>query len=318
VKYGPGLGPGHAGLGESLTLELGGGRRLGYAVFGAADGAPFICWHGAPASRLMFKAAGAAALKHGLKLIAFDRPSAGLTSPHPELTIEARIADAAALVAALGLDQFGLIGISGGGPYAAHMATLFGRRITALALISPVGPLDDPIVKSGLSLNHQRFFLGLPRWQRPLRLAAGISRHAFLASPFLNHRVSLAMLHPADRSILRQPWVRDSLIEMTREALRQGAGCGIDDLTIYSRPWQTDLTKIAAPAMLWQGLADTIVPPVSALALGARIPGCEIRKISDAGHFWIYDHIDEVLGVVGVLARNRDIRIVTPKPADRT
>ena len=43
----------------------------------------------------------------------------------------------------LGLERFGLIGISGGGPYAVATAALAGRRVSALALVSPVGPLAD-------------------------------------------------------------------------------------------------------------------------------------------------------------------------------
>jgi pimeloyl-ACP methyl ester carboxylesterase len=280
---------------EQLTLRLRDGRQLGYAQFGAADGHPVLCWHGAPASRLMYKIAHTQASQRGLRLIAFDRPGAGRTSPHPSRTLTARLRDAEDLVTHLNLARFALLGISGGGPYAAAMAAALGDRITALALVSPVGPLNDPDVTPKLSAPFRRLFLELPKRPRALRIGAAVARLTFLAAPALNQRVSARLMSRADRPILQQPWVRASLIEMTREAFRQSASCGVDDLTLYSEPWRIDLDRITAPTILWQGLADAIVPPISALTLGARIPGCDVRQIPGAGHFWVYDHMDEIL-----------------------
>ena len=42
------------------------------------------------------------------------------------------------------LSHFGVAGISGGGPYAAACAALLPSRVTAAALINPVGPLCPP------------------------------------------------------------------------------------------------------------------------------------------------------------------------------
>jgi pimeloyl-ACP methyl ester carboxylesterase len=293
---------------ERLLLALKDGRQLGYAEFGDVSGQPVMCWHGAPASRLMYKAADEHAKRHGLRLIAFDRPGAGLTSPHAHLTLDARLDDARALVAHLKLDQFAIIGISGGGPYATAMAVEFGTRISSLALVSPVGPLADPDVVPKLTAAHRRFFLGLPKHQRVLRSGAHLARAAFRLAPHANHVAASWGLPAVDRAIVRQSWVEASMIEMTHEAMLQGANCGVDDLTIYSRPWTLDLSRISAPTRLWQGMADGIVPPVSALTLGSRIPGCDVRQIAGAGHFWIYDHIDEVLGEICAPIASRSSR----------
>jgi pimeloyl-ACP methyl ester carboxylesterase len=268
---------------------------LGYAEFGAPGGYPVLCWHGAPASRLMYKIAGDNAARHGLRLIAFDRPGSGLTTPHRKLTLQARLQDAAALVAALELDRFALLAISGGGPYAVAMAAQGCDRISALALVSPLGPLNDDGVRPHLAKRYQRFFLGLPQWQRALRAGANVSRRAYLAAPALHHRLSAAVLPASDRQIVRKTAVRASMIEMMRETFRQGSDCGPDDLTIYSRPWADNPARITAPSFVWYGLADTIVPPISPRTLAARIPGCEVREIPDAGHFWVYDNIDAVM-----------------------
>ena len=67
------------------------------------------------------------------------------------------------------------------------------------------------------------------------------------------------------------------------------------DLRIYSRPWNVDYAAIRARTVLWQGLGDTIVPVEVALGLGELIPGSRVVSIPNAGHFWIYDNIENVL-----------------------
>jgi fermentation-respiration switch protein FrsA (DUF1100 family) len=47
--------------------------------------------------------------------------------------------------------------------------------------------------------------------------------------------------------------------------------------------------------LLWQGTADNNVPVAASLRLAEIIPGCELFRIEGAGHYWIFDHVEEVL-----------------------
>lgn len=297
-------------MAESRLVTLRSGRRLGVIEFGAPDGLPVLALHGAPASRLMFDVADAAAREQGLRLIAFDRPGYGLSPLDYGATLHSRTQVFAELPDALLLDRFAILGISGGGPYAVALAAHLGHRVTALALVSPLGPLADVASRSAvnpahLSVAHRTFFLDLPRHPWLLRINAEIAARSFRVAPRLFASAFTHLLPQTDRTILAREDVTRSMIAMTMEASRHGAQGGIADLEIYSEPWDVDYSAITAPARLWQGTADVIVPVQVALRLATLIPTCELTTIDGAGHFWIYGAIPETLQAIRSLASSR-------------
>lgn len=295
------------GEGDSRLVTLRSGRRLGVVSYGDPDGLPVLALHGAPASRLMFDVADAPARACGVRLIAFDRPGYGLSPLDYGATLKSRTEVFAELPDALGLDRFTLLGVSGGGPYAVALAAQLGARIRALALVSPLGPvaelcdraLPDPLP---LSMSHRALFLDLPRHPWVLRANAEIAVHAFRAAPKIFASAFSHLLPQSDRDVIARDHVMGSMIDMTMEATRHGIQGGIADLEIYSEPWHVDYQKVTAPARVWQGTADSIVPVQVALKLGEMIPGCDVTRLEEGGHFWIYNAIPDVLSQVATLS----------------
>lgn len=289
--------------GKDRTLKLPSGAMVGLAEYGDPAGRPVLALHGAPACRLMFLPAEVEARRRGLRLIAPDRPGCGLTPLDTAPTLASRTDWHLSIADALGLEKFAILAISGGGPYATALAARAGRRVTAMALVSPVGPLRDYVadmrsVAAPLKVSQRAFFLGLP--ERAWLLSAGGRAVAavFKAVPRLVGVGFARALGGADRVILSRPDVTEVMLAMTAEALRNGHGGGVADLTIYSRPWSVNFEDVTAPSVLWQGTADKVVPPVAAAYLASRLPGCRFVSLEGAGHFWIFDHIPEVLGEI--------------------
>ena len=292
---------------KSRIVTLRSRRRLGVAEFGDPDGVPVLAFHGAPASRLMFDVADATARRCGLRLIAFDRPGYGLSPLDYGASLQSRTEMFAELPDALGLDRFALLGISGGGPYAVALAARLGQRVTALGLVSPLGPVADVADRSlpnrvPMSAAHRAFFLDLPRHPWVLRANAQVAVRSFRAAPKFFASMFTHLTADTDRSILARPEVMDSMIAMTLEATRYGVAGGVADLEIYGEPWHVDYDAITASARVWQGTADTIVPPAAAYKLAKLVPKCTLTRIKGAGHFWIYDAIPDVLSELPRLA----------------
>ena len=283
-------------MSEARTLRLPSGRTLAYAEYGDPLGRPVLALHGAPASRIMFTIADQAARSRGLRLIAPDRPGYGATPPdRGPRSLSAIAADMEGLADALRLERPGLIGISGGAPYAVATAARLGRRAAALALVSPMGPLAGGRDARVLTTGHRCFFLALPRHRLMLRIGARGAAAAFHAAPGTTAALFARLLGPADRAILAKPAARAALIDFTREALRQGVDGAIADLTAYAAPWDADPAAVMAPTLLWHGTVDRVVPEAAALRLAELIPGCRLQRLEGAGHFWIMQHTDEVL-----------------------
>lgn len=292
--------------GTSRVVTLKSGRRLGVAQFGDPDGIPVIALHGAPASRLMFDVAESHARAAGLRLIAFDRPGYGLSPLDYGANLSSRTETFAELPEALGIERCAILGISGGAPYAVALAARLGRQVTALGLVSPIGPVAD-LVCSGpdalqITTAHRWFFIDLPRHPWVLRLNAEITARSFRLAPKFFASMFLHVLPKADREILERPDVQTSMIDMTMEATRHGISGGVADLEIYGEPWHVNYGTLTAPTRLWQGTADNIVPSNVACKLAELIPNCSLTKVDGAGHFWIYNAIADVLAELRALA----------------
>src|SRR5215467_2052963 len=96
-------------------ITLRDGRRLAYSVAGPEDGFPVLYFHGAIGTAV---AIGAAVEALGLRYICVNRPGFGGSDLAPGRRMLDFADDIEQLADALGLDQFAVVGVSAGGPYA--------------------------------------------------------------------------------------------------------------------------------------------------------------------------------------------------------
>lgn len=78
------------------------------------------------------------------------------------------------------------------------------------------------------------------------------------------------------------------------ESYRQG-GIGSWYDAMIPGSWPIPLEEISTRVHLWQGEEDISVPPAMGRYLADRIPDCEATFIQGAGHFWIFEHMPEML-----------------------
>lgn len=302
-------------------LRLPDGTQVGVAVYGDPAGLPVLAFHGTPASRLMYRKGDAAARKLGLKLIAADRPGYGLSPLDRNGSLASRTAMHVAIADALALDRFALVGVSGGGPYATALASRLSRRITALALVSPMGPVADYVAAGlpRLPLLQRRFFLNMSQRRWLVKPGAALGVAAFRAAPRAFAHLFKTALGGDDRRVLSDPGVLDGLIDMTEEAVRTGAGGAVADFRIFGQPWHVDYAAITAPTTVWAGTADKVVPVPVCVYLARRIPQGRLLTVPGAAHFWILEHVSEVLAQVRAMADNTDAsRPEPPSPTPST
>ncbi|MFV0298017.1 MAG: alpha/beta fold hydrolase [Hyphomicrobiaceae bacterium] len=282
-------------------LSLPDGRRLGWTTFGDPGGRPVLAFHGTPACRLLFSPADDVARRLGLCVIAPDRPGFGVSDPQPGRTLADWSRDTSHLMDHLRIGRAPVVAISGGGPYAVGVAAHLSERISGLALVSPLGEIGAPSDKVHLSRAERGFFLGLPKVPRLLRRGARMTRAAFLAAPEVSFSMFAATLSSADRRVFSVPATRRAMIAMTREAVRQGVDAPLADMAIFSKPWGLDLGAIRTPAVLWQGTADKVVPAAFTFDFADRLGDCRVHELEGQGHFWVFEHIEEVMRAVADL-----------------
>lgn len=248
-------------LRSDLRIELAGGSEVGYAEAGDPGGPPVLHLHGTPGSRLevCLPAARRAAEKLGVRLVGLDRPGMGL-STFRRFAIRDYPGMVRDFADALGLGQFAVIGVSGGGKYACACAWQLPDRITRAALVSSTCSFDLPGARATANKEDRLVYAAARRspWLlRPLfaKLARDVRRDpAALFSAFPG-------FGSADQQILADDDFRQAFTRDLAEAFRQGGRGLALDYTLEARPWGVPLGQIRVPVEVWHGEDDRLVSP---------------------------------------------------------
>ncbi|WP_281196813.1 alpha/beta fold hydrolase [Microtetraspora niveoalba] len=255
------------------------GRVLAVEEWGVPDGIPVLYTHGTPMSRLARYPDDSLFTEMGVRLVTYDRPGFGASSPRSGRRVHDAADDIATIADELGIDRFPLFGVSGGGPHALAFAARFPERVTRVATLAGPAPCDA----GGLD-----WTAGMMEANRKTSVAALRGREALVAH-FAEEDAeseSPATLMPAaEQAVLARPEVKRMLAAAFAEAVRPGTDGWIDDeLALYGLPWGFDPAGITVPVRIWHGTRDTVIPVSHARWLAARIPAATLIEDGEAGH----------------------------------
>jgi pimeloyl-ACP methyl ester carboxylesterase len=286
-----------------MRVTRGDGSVIAVEVAGDPDGVPVLLCHGLADSRLSAHGLRPAALELGLRIIAPDRPGTGGTDLRRLRRVVDWVQDAALVLDRLQVGSAALLGISGGGPFAAACAAAISGRVSSLTLIAPLGapawPADGMAPGERLSLrvagqapDFGGWFLG--------RLAA-LAR----SNPRLFLRIAASELPDSDRRAIGQSGLRDAFVANYTEAFRRGSQGVAQDLRLLTRPWGFRLDAIKVPTTIHHGDADNTVPLQHGRGYAAAIPGAQLRVHPGHGHFSIVGAMREILAPLAGSGRPR-------------
>ena len=164
-------------MNETRVLELPGGRELAWLEVGDIDDPAVFVFHGTPGSRLQVSSDKAAIRAARVRFIAVDRPGYGHSTFQPARRLSDWATDISNLADHLHIDEFSVVGISGGGPHAAACARFLPDRVRGAGIVSGMGPLADPRSEDGMMILN--------------RLLARLARRSqYLVHPFFAMSVS--------------------------------------------------------------------------------------------------------------------------------
>jgi pimeloyl-ACP methyl ester carboxylesterase len=278
-------------------ILLADGRRLGYAEYGDPQGEPILYFHGWPGSRLEPGAILGSMGQVSARILALDRPGYGLSDFQAGRKLLDWPKDVGQLTNQLGLGRFAVLGVSGGGPYAAVCAAKMAPRISRLILVCAMGPLREGLATRGMDkLNRWMLFLAqtAPQIARIL-VGFGLERMRHKPERFVSQLE--VRLPECDRQVLARPEFRQAMLENFREGIRPGVAGATWDGSLYAQAWGFRLEEITVPAQLWHGEADVVVPTAMAREYTRAIPHCQAHFVPGEGHFSLAVHCArEILG----------------------
>lgn len=257
--------------GETTLVRTPDGRRLGVCTWGDPDGAPLFVLHGAPGSRFL-RHPETGYRDRQLHVVTYDRPGYGVSTTLPGRTVADAATDVQTIADALGLDRFGVAGISSGGPCALAVAALLPGRVTRCATVVS----GAPFVAEDLD-----FFEGMGEEHRAGWQAAAEAGDALDADCAETSRWAKAFgATTPDDADPDAVMLRDTL----REAFRQGDLGYRADRWSEVRAWGFAVDEVRVPTRVMVAAEDDSVPVGHQRWLLRHLPDAQLVRVP-GGHF---------------------------------
>ncbi len=282
------------------TITLTDGRTLGFDDVGDPAGVPVLYVHGSPDSRRARHPDDAIAARLGVRLVAVDRPGAGLSSPHPVGTVGTFADDAVALADALGVTAWRVLAWSAGSVFALAVAARHPDRVVRVAVAAGLVPFAA-YARPGILDDADG-----GRWMvAELGEELGAVGLAEVAAPMLAP-------HPCDEALAREhvlegadatrraeleaiPGALDALAAGVVDAVASGLGGLTRDLELQVERPDVDWDDVAVPVDLWYGHRDASAPPAFGAWWADHLRWAELTVVPDAGHLVALSHWEPIL-----------------------
>lgn len=306
-----------------------GGRRLAVGSWGPEDGYPVFLLHGTPGSSLGPRPRTRDLHLSGIRLIAYDRPGYGGSDRLPDRRVAHAAADVEAIASAFGLEEFSVVGRSGGAPHALACAAELPHLVRSVAVLASLAPPDTrelPLSDGdgaswfdGMTQSNIVAFKSADENVEALRKELLNRRSAMNADPEQIIADLGAELSAGDRRIVMETGVRKMLVDNFSAAFAEpavyedrgittseyGLDGWYDDVLSFVKPWGFEISEVLVPTLLWHGELDRFSPIGHFHWLAEHIEGARAVIEADRAHFGAVQALPRVLRWLVTAARPR-------------
>jgi pimeloyl-ACP methyl ester carboxylesterase len=262
-------------------------------MYGDPHGTPLFYFHGWPVSRLSGKVYDSLAKQMHIRIISPDRPGFGLSEYKADRTLLDWPDDVVTIADHLHIRKFAIMGVSGGGPYAAVCAYKIPKRLTRVGIVVGLGVVRGFASLSGVKFVGQLGWLTFGK-SSIIRSVSSLCQMIAARSAVL-FRLTRYLWGKQDRRLLEDTELYMRAAETQKEAFRSGYRGAAHDLKLYCSDWGFDCADIRVPTFLWYGECDQNV----SLAMGRRyhadITGSRLTIYPGEGHLISITHAKEIL-----------------------
>lgn len=280
------------------------GHQLALSEVGDPLGTPVFYAHGNPGSRLELTLLDADARRHGYRLLSFDRPGIGGTPYITPYSLKDFADDTISVADQLGINRFGLIGWSSGGPPVISVSNYYPDRVLfvfALAGYTDFSRFpnaqqfmkDQGLPGAGLADKHP-MLLDVLLW--------GMRRADLKRPDFYLHAVMEELPEP-DRQLLADAGQACTFMRIQQEGLQQSMEGPTQDLQVQWQYWGFEMADVLVPVNVVMGDVDPFVPQAFGHHLAENLRDAKWHSIRGHGHLlpfssefreWLFSNTDDL------------------------
>lgn len=291
------------------AVTLPDGRTLAWAEAGAPSGFPLFLFHGFPGSRLEARGVEDLGRRHNVRFIAPDRPGYGRSTFQPGRRITDWPSDVQHIARHIDIKRYGVLGGSGGGPYALACADAIpSDELASVGLLCSAAPWEAgtrglpwsarlgsyaaayfPSVSAGIL----DFCLDMAR-----RLAASRSGQKMLDDLAVKAASTAGKVIPeSEKTPEAVAARRERLLAIFLEPFAQGSRGFVHEAYLLSQPYGFRPENISYDRKIhvWHGTADKNSPIRMVRWMSERLPNCELHEFEGETHFTIMKHLEDII-----------------------
>lgn len=263
--------------GGPQTVQLLGSGTLSYTEYGDPAGVPVVFLHGTPGSRVLGTLFDSVAEANGIRLLTFDRPGYGQSTPMPGRSVDETGALFTAFLDVVGVDAAGLIAFSGGAPYALAAAARSPERVRRVDIVAGATPPSQgdrpPFV--------QRVLQGLAA------TTPSLLRHLFRGQRWLTERMPPSAV-VSQYTTEGTEHVPSSAAELVRrdflEAFARSQQGVVTEFAHAGTDWDVAFDRIDSAVCFRHGSRDSNVPIGGVRRLAEEVPSAQLQVLDGADH----------------------------------
>ena len=256
------------------------GRKLSFAEYGQLSGEPVFAFHGAPGNRFQLLGTHFAAEELGIRLIVADRPGYGSSDYYSARELYDWPADVGAIADFLGIERFGVWGISAGGPHALATAALLPDRVSRVALAASVAPRTH--MEATTSAQELKAIENISA--RKIKWTANSWIALRQLASVVPWPIARLFINTANRQLMDDKEFRATRSIERNEFGKRSAEALAQDFSILMAPWGFELSEVSQEVTIWHGTADTLVKPQHGELLSKLLPNSSYHKVEGVGH----------------------------------
>jgi pimeloyl-ACP methyl ester carboxylesterase len=240
-----------------------------------------------------------AAVEMGIRLIGVDRPGMGFSTPHQFSQLVDFSGDVQVLLERIGIEEFGVVGLSGGGPYTLALAHDLPERVRAVVVLGGVAPSVGPeAADGGLVSLAARFQPALKVLRDPVELSMSTMIRAL--RPIGSQALHLyARVSPiGDRRLLLRPEFEAMFLDDLMGGRHWRLRAPFYDAVLFGREWGFNVRDVTIPVEWWHGDADHIIPHAHGAHMVARLPDARLTTIDGESHLGGLGAAEDVLSTL--------------------
>ncbi len=279
------------------------GRSLSVQSAGSAEGRPVVVHHGTPGSRHLAEGWAADALADGVRLLSYDRPGYGGSTPQTGRTVADCASDVRAIADHFGYDRIAVWGWSGGGPHALACAALLPDLVCAVASLGAIAPYGSPGLDYFAGMGQENvddIKLQLDDPGAALRKLIldrdgilGMTEDQVEGYAADNEQGFASLVSPQDAAAMAAGlgtwWLRSMQV-----GLEPGYAGWWDDGVAHFGDWGFEVTDVDVPVQLWHGRHDRFVPFQHGEWLARNVPNADAHLTDADGHMTLFSQLRSI------------------------